>query len=152
MTLPVRYRSSDDDESRVPDPVHELERLTRRLHALLDESWRFPAGRDPMFTPLADVEETADAYLVEIELPGVDRRDIDVELAGRRLSVRGERKAKERTGILRRRERTIGRFAFEVTLPGEVDEGAVDARLSEGVLTIRLPKPERDQPRRIQVT
>lgn len=54
-------------------------------------------------------------------------------------------------GILRRRERTVGRFAYEVTLPGDVADDAVEARLGEGFLTVRLPKPEHERPRRIQV-
>ena len=55
------------------------------------------------FTPLADVEETDEAYLVEVELAGVKGDDIQVEVAGRRLSVSGERKERERVGILRPR-------------------------------------------------
>nr|MDP9006611.1 Hsp20/alpha crystallin family protein [Actinomycetota bacterium] len=71
--------------------------------------------------------------------------------AGRRVAVRGERKEKERVGILRRRDRTIGRFSYEVTLPGDVQEDGVEAHLDEGVLTLRLPKPERERPRRIEI-
>jgi HSP20 family protein len=81
----------------------------------------------------------------------VKREDIDIEIAGRRVSVRGERKEKERVGILRRRERTIGRFFYEVTLPGNIDEDGVEAHLNEGVLTVRLPKPEHERPRRIEI-
>src|SRR5690606_26044133 len=102
-------------------------------------------------TPLADVEETDDAYVVELDLPGVKRGDVDVEVDGRRLSVRGERKERERAGILRRRERTVGRFAYEVTLPGDVDADGVEARLDDGVLSVRLPKPEHDRRRRIPI-
>ncbi len=56
------------------------------------------------------MEETDDAYLVEVELPGVKRDDISIEVAGRRLTVSRERKERQRTGILRRRTRTVGRF------------------------------------------
>ena len=104
-----------------------------------------------MFTPPADVEETDDAYLVDIELPGVRKDDLDIEIAGRRLSVRGERKEKERVGILRRRERTVGRFHYEVTLPGNVEDSDVVANLDGGVLTVRVPKPASERPRRIHV-
>jgi len=156
MALPVR-RGNDvahvDDSNRPArwDPFAELDQLNRRLGSLL-ESWRnLPDLLGDAFTPLADVEETDDAYLVEIELPGVRRDDVDIEIAGRRLSVRGERKEKQRTGILRRRERVLGRFGYEVTMPGEVDEGGVEAHLGDGVLTVRLPKPEHERPRRIPV-
>jgi HSP20 family protein len=114
--------------------------------------WRgFPSVPSAGFTPPADVEETDDAYVVEIELPGVKKHDLEIEVSGRRLTVRGERKETERVGVLRRQERTVGSFAYEVVLAGDVLEDKVEASLDEGVLTVRLPKPEHEQPRRIQV-
>ncbi|WP_347060603.1 Hsp20/alpha crystallin family protein [Blastococcus sp. HT6-30] len=104
------------------------------------------------WAPLADVEETDDAYVVEIDLPGVKRDDIDIQLGDRRLTVSGEVKDKERTGILRRRTRRIGQFQYSVTLPAEVDADEVSAQLDEGVLTVRVPKPEQAKPRRIQIS
>lgn len=65
--------------------------------------------------------------------------------------MHGERKEKERVGILRRRERTVGRFHHAVTLLGDVDEDGVEAHLDEGVLNLRLPKPESERPRRIEI-
>ena len=151
MTLPVVRRNKGVPETTTArDPLAELDRLNRQLAGLLD-SWRLPELFADGFTPLADVEELPDAYLVEVEVPGVRREDLDIEIAGRRVSVRGERKEKERLGILRRRERTVGRFSCEVTLSGDVLEDAVEAHLDGGVLTLRLPKPERDRPRRIEV-
>ena len=154
MALPVRRgndRAPDTVDTRSWDPLRELEQLSRQLTARLD-SWRqFPSVLGDAFVPLADVEETPEAYLVEIELAGVKKGDLDIEIAGRRLIVAGERKERQRRGILRTRERTVGRFHYEVTLPGDVDESAIEANLDEGVLTVRAPKPERDRPRRIEV-
>lgn len=155
MALPVRRHSNQvqpthGEPSRF-DPFSELTRLHNQLSEFLD-SWRsFPSLLTEGFTPPADIEETDDAYLVEIELPGVKKENLDIEVSGRRVSVHGERKEKERVGMLRRRERTVGRFAYEVTLPGDVADDAVEAHLDEGVLTVRLPKPEHERPRRIQV-
>jgi HSP20 family protein len=145
MALPTRLEQADAPARR--DLFEELGHLNRRLAGLL-ESWR---SLPNAFTPLADVEESDDAYVVEIELPGVKRDHVDIEVAGRRIRVRGERKEKERVGILRKRERTVGRFHYEVTLPGDIDDGGIKADLDEGVLTVRLPKPEREQPRRIEI-
>jgi hypothetical protein len=92
------------------------------------------------------VEERDDAYVVELELPGVRESDVEVSLAGRRLIVSGERREKERVGLLRRRTRRVGRFYYEVELPGAVDEDGVTASLDEGVLTVMLPKAERAGP------
>ena len=159
MALPLRRSDDarraehDDDERDLArrDPLAELDRLSRQLSSYLG-SWRnMPNLLGDAFTPLADLEETDDAYLVEIELPGVKRDDVDIDIAGRRVSVRGERKEKERVRTLRRHERTIGRFAYELTLPGDVDEAGVEARLDEGVLSLRLPKPEHERPRRIPI-
>ena len=151
MALPAR-RSSDDPAAARWDPLAELGRLNQQLAGYLD-SWRSLPGLlgGEGFTPLADVEEADDAYVVEVELPGVKREDVDVELAGRRLVVTGERKERERVGILRHRTRTVGRFRYEVVLPGEVDEDGVEAHLDEGVLTVRAPKAAGERPRRIEV-
>jgi len=81
------------------------------------------------FSPLADLEETDDAYLVEVELPGVKKHDVAVEISGRRVIVDGGRKELERAGVLRRRTRAVGRFHHEVVLPGDVDAEAVSASL-----------------------
>lgn len=151
MALPVRRSNDERNEPARWDPFSELDQLSRRLASFLDARRQLPDLLADGFTPLADVEETTDAYTVEIELPGVKRDDVDIEVAGRRVAVRGERKEKERVGILRRRDRTIGRFSYEVTLPGDVQEDGVEAHLDEGVLTLRLPKPERERPRRIEI-
>lgn len=156
MALPVRRTREDRPapaESGVArwDPFDELDRLNRQLSSYLESFRQLPSLLGDAFTPLADVEETNDAYVVEVELPGVKRDDVGIEVAGRRVTVHGERKEKERVGILRRRERTVGRFHYEVTLPGDVDEDGVEAHLDEGVLTVRLPKPESERPRRIEI-
>jgi HSP20 family protein len=103
-------------------------------------------------SPLADVEETDDAYVVEIDLPGVKRDDIDIQLNDRQLTVSGEIKEKERAGVIRRRTRRVGHFHYAVTLPADVDADEVNARLDDGVLTVRVPKSEQAKPRRIEIT
>lgn len=151
--LPVRQTRSDLSDL---DPRAEMTALDQRIRRFLDDWQELPSllGRlddGSGFTPLADVEETDDAYLVEIELPGVRRGDIDVTLSGRQLTVTGERKEKERSGILRRRTRVTGRFHYDVTLPAADPDADVTAGYDDGVLTVRIPKPEADRPRRIPV-
>lgn len=149
MVLPVR-RSDAGDTAR-GDPWSELSRLTSQLRSVLD-NWEGFAPSSQAFTPLADLEETDDAYVVELELPGIKKDDVAVEVAGRRLTVSGERTERERVGILRRRTPSIGRFHYEVILPGEVDEEGVEATMDEGVLTLRVPKATADRRRRIPIT
>jgi HSP20 family protein len=111
------------------------------------------AGGDATWLPAADVTETDSAYIIEVELPGVRREDVDVELNGNELVVSGELKEREREGILRRRTRKVGEFEFRVTLPGDLRRDDVEASLAHGVLTVYVPKAgDRSRSNRIQVT
>ena len=147
MTLPVRQ--NDSGLARL-DPLTELNRVARELTRAFDP-WPQWATEVAGFTPLADIEETEDAYLIEVELPGVKREDVSVELADQRLVIDGERKEKERTGVFRRRTRSVGRFHYEVTLGGAIDADKIDARLDDGVLTVRAPKSATSKGRRIPI-
>jgi HSP20 family protein len=101
--------------------------------------------------PLADVEESDDAYTIDVELPGVRKDDISLEVGEGRLTVTGERHERQRVGLLRHRTRTTGRFRLAVTLPLEVDGNGVTATLDHGVLTVTVPKAERSRRRRIPI-
>ena len=146
MALPVRSRPRD---AAGWDPFRELDGLAERVNSLWESGF---GGRLDRWAPSADVEEAEDAYMIEIELPGVPRDDVDVQLVDRVLTVSGEVKEKERTGILHRRTRRVGRFHYAVTLPAEVDAENVDARLHDGVLAVRVPKSASAQPRRIAIS
>jgi HSP20 family protein len=151
MALPLRQQNTEPARR---DPMADVQNLASQLGQLFEGWDDLPSllGGDGAFVPQADVMETDDAYVVEIELPGVKKKDIDISLSGRRLLVTGERKEEERTGILRRRTRRVGRFRYEVLLPGAVDEDGVQASLENGVLTLRVPKASTDRPRRIEVS
>ena len=92
--------------------------------------------------PPADVVETDSAYVIEVELPGVRREDIDVALDGNDLVVTGEVKERKREGLFRRRTRRVGEFEFRVTLPGNLREGDIEASLAYGVLNVYVPKAD----------
>jgi HSP20 family protein len=136
-------------------PWAEFTELHDRMGRLLDEAFGgvakgglFGSG----WLPAADVEETADAYVVEVELPGVQREDVSVEFGGGELAVTGEVKERERVGFLRKRTRPVGRFDYRVVLPAEVEDEQVTASLTDGVLTVRVPKAEHARQRRIPVS
>ena len=135
-------------------PFAELDQLGERMRRMLEQTFGdiSPALGDAAgWIPAVDIEEQDDAYVVEAELPGVDRKDVNIEVVGNELAITGEIKEKEREGILRRRTRRVGRFEFRVMLPNQVDPEQVDAKLSDGVLKIRVPKAERAQRRQIEV-
>jgi HSP20 family protein len=149
MTLPTRRTATDITRA---DPVTEITQLSQQLSRLFDELGPDLGRASEGFLPMVDMEETDDAFLLDVELPGVKKEDVDIEIAGRRLVITGERKERERVGLLRRRTRSFGRFRFEVVLPDDVDEDKVEASLDDGVLHIRVPKSQGAQRRRIQVT
>ena len=146
MTLPVR---SPSRSAARWDPLRELDELYERVNTLWQSGL---GGALDQWSPLADVEETDDAYTVEIDLPGVAREDVDIQLDDRRLTVSGDIEEKERKGILHRRTRRVGRFHYSVTLPGDVDADDVSAQLHDGVLTVRVSKSAQAKPRRIPIS
>lgn len=103
------------------------------------DGWRWP-DVEGAWKALGDLEETDDEFVLEVDLPGVAKGDVDVQVEDRRLTVTAERKERERIGVLRRRTRHVGTFHHEVLLPTEVDADRVEAQLRDGVLTVRLPK------------
>jgi HSP20 family protein len=98
-----------------------------------------------------DIEEQDDAYVVEAEIPGAKRDDVNIELVGNELIVSGEIKERERKGILRRRTRRVGEFDLHVTLPAPVDADDVSATMRDGVLMVTVPKPQAARRQRIEV-
>jgi HSP20 family protein len=129
------------------DPFREFDRMFRQMSRLMDV---MPADRVAAITS-ADTEETDDAYMIELDLPGVKAEDLNIEVEGADLRITGEIKERERVGIMRRRERPVGRFEHVITLPREVNAENMEARLSDGVPGIRVPKMRAAQPRRIEV-
>ena len=135
-------------------PFADLDQLGERMRRMLEQTFGdfAPALTEPIgWIPAVDLEEQDDAYVVEAEVPGVKREDVNIELVGNELTITGEIKEKERKGVLRRKTRRVGRFEFRVTLPNQVDPEKIDAKLAEGVLTVRVPKSERAQRRQIEV-
>jgi HSP20 family protein len=135
------------------DPFREIDDFRDRMSRLL-EAFGGPSERagDAGWLPLVDIEERDDAYVFELELPGVRREDVAVEVDGNELRVSGDVREPVRTGILRHQARRTGRFEYRSTLPQEVDAERIEASLSDGVLTVRVPKSERSQPRRIEIS
>ena len=135
------------------DPVREMEDLQDRMGQLMYGLFGLVPPTIAVRLPLAptDIEETDDAYVVELDLPGVKPGDVDVEVRENELRVSGQIKEKERKGILRRQTRQVGQFEHVIALPGEVDPDKVEAKLSDGVLTVRLNKSQVRKPRHVEI-
>jgi HSP20 family protein len=132
-------------------PLREFENLYVQMDRLAQSVFGGLTG-DGVWLPAADVVETDSAYVIEVELPGVRREDVDVNLNGDELVVTGEVKERKREGLFRRRTRRVGEFEFRVTLPGYRRDGDIEASLAYGVLTVYVPKAESTKSSKITVS
>jgi len=102
--------------------------------------------------PAMNVWEDENTLYAEAEVPGLSMEDLDIYVQGNELTIKGERRHEEQEGVTyHRRERGTGAFNGTVQLPVEVDVDEVEASLTNGVLTVRLPKSSRSRPRKIEV-
>jgi HSP20 family protein len=133
-----------------------LDQLRREMDTVFDRFGGTPARSDDWrgVFPAVNLYETADAYHLTAELPGVEPGEIHASLEGSTLILEGERKidyaSREETS-LHRRERDSGAFRRAFELPAPVDADAVEAVHRNGVLMLRLPKTPEAKPRQISV-
>jgi HSP20 family protein len=133
----------------------------RELAALQNEMGRWMTqlsdgsgtGNGLNWLPSVDVEETDTELVLSFDLPGVEEEKISIELDENVLTVSGEReRASENSGDgFYRYERRFGHFSRSVTLPPGVNEEGIKAGYANGVLEVRVPKPEDPKPKRIQI-
>ena len=140
----------------VTDPSREFEDIYDRMGQLMNFAFGDMARVEMPWVPLADLSETEDAYVAKVELPGVGKDQIDVQLQDRELIISGEIPEQEQDGQNggRRRHRSTrrtGRFEFRAWLPGDVNADAVQGELTDGVLTLTIPKSEAAKPRKIEI-
>jgi len=125
----------------------------RGRSGLPDFEGELPAAGGALRTwrPAADVFETEDAVVVRVELPGLERRDVTVEILGRELAVSGERRAEHdaRGGAYQVMERCCGPFGRSFLLPEDIRPDGVSAAMANGLLTITVPRARPAGPRRI---
>ena len=101
-----------------------------------------------------DLSETGDSYVLHADLPGMGEDDVQIELEDNVLTISGERRLEQSTseGGYLRTERARGSFARSLTLPAGVDPERIEADFRDGVLELRIPKPEARKPRRISIS
>jgi len=132
---------------------HEVNRMFEDFFRLPDLWGDLERASSMGFMPLVDVRETDNEVLVEAELPGIDPKDVQVEIHNGALHLSGERSDEEERkskGYLHS-ERCYGRFERYLPLPESVDESRVEAACKNGVLKIRIAKRPDAAPRKIDV-
>jgi HSP20 family protein len=138
------------------DPRREMDEINSRfgqlMQTFLGETAAMSGGGGwAPLTPPIDVEETEDAYAVDVDLPNVDPQDISLEMRGEELRISGAFQQQSRGGIVRRQNRQQGEFEYMIDLPSDIDADRVEAKYANGVLTVSVGKTKDQQPRRIEI-
>jgi HSP20 family protein len=140
------------------NPFNEMSLLQNQMNRLFDTALRgWPSESNGTGTtswiPAADIHESDNQLFVNLDLPGVDPKLVDVRVENNVLTIRGERQFEEKQNKenYHRVERCYGAFARSFTLPASVDADKIRATYKDGVLSIALPKAEAAKPKRIQI-
>jgi len=103
-------------------------------------------------TPAASVSETADGYTLELEMPGVSKEGLEISVENNELSIVGRRSTPAVEGTLIHRESRSHNYRRSFEIDPSIDSGKIAARMSQGVVTLTLPKAEEVKPRKIAVS
>jgi HSP20 family protein len=139
------------------NPFQEFESLLERYNKSGRNALSNQSDTDLSFAdwaPSVDIEEEEDSYKIKADLPGVDKKDIDVKMENGMLSIRGEKHTETESGKGSKRHRTErfhGSFARSFTLPNSVQADKIDAAYKDGVLTLVIPKSEQARPKSIDI-
>lgn len=135
-------------------PYYRPIRLTEMMDRLFDETLTrgYSAPAETLSVPL-DVQAKDDEYVIYASVPGLKAEDLEIEVLGNTVTLRGEvfAPAPEEKASWLLQERAGGKFSRSLTLPAELDSAKVDASLENGVLSLRLPKAEAARPKAIKV-
>lgn len=152
-------------QKKPTEVVSRLDDFERWFDRFMEDVWRrpFPSLFGPdrwlpvrplgIRMPSIDVYEEKDTVVVKAELPGMKKEDIEVNLSGETLTIKGEKKQEEevKEDNYYRRERTYGAFSRAIDLPCEVKSAEIKASFKDGVLEIRMPKTEEAKKKSIAV-
>jgi HSP20 family protein len=130
-------------------PFTELDSMERRMRRWFEEF-----GFAPALAPAADVYETEDEYVVELDLPGYDKKEVSIEVSDHALSITGEREkvTEETTKDFTLHERLEREFERRFVLPADVDTEHLRATFAKGVLEVHAPKLKKAKPKKVAIT
>ena len=140
------------------NPWNDVYSLHNRINRIFGDNW-LPADCDAAnpacggWNPVVDVFESDEAVVIQAELPGMDKKDISIDLKDRVLTISGERKSDDETkrDSYYRRERVYGKFVRSLVLPSDVQADKVKANYQDGVLELTLPKAEAAKVNEIEI-
>ncbi len=137
------------------EPFREVESLQREMNRLFDAMNPSSDGvsNNLVFAPAAELQETSDAIHLKIEIPGLEAKDLDVQVTAEAVSIRGERRSESKTeekGVFRTEFR-YGKFQRVIPLPVRIQNDKVEAEYKNGVLTLNLPKAEEEKNKIVKI-
>jgi HSP20 family protein len=142
------------DRNAVRSEVNIFDTLQREIDRVFADFTRgFPSFAARDLVPNVDVTETDKEIEITAELPGLEEKDVQINLADDVLTIKGEKKAEkeEKDKSYRLVERTYGAFSRSIELPAGVNPDAIKANISKGVLRVSVPKPAPAQTKKIEV-
>lgn len=138
--------------------IKKFQELQDRIHTLMEDAAVGPQATGPElhthWSPSVDVFETGEEFVLTAEVPGVERKQIDLQVKDHTLFLKGQRNPGGEVSqpVYHRLERPSGVFERRFNLPEDIDADKIRANLNEGVLTVTLPKKQqRPQVRRVEV-
>jgi HSP20 family protein len=135
-------------------PFQEIENLQQDMNRLFDRLMTRDGERiGTNFIPAAEMQETSDAIHLKLEIPGMDAKDIDVQVSAEAVSISGERKEETKTEEkgMTRTEFRYGKFQRVIPLPARVENTNVKAEYKNGILQLTLPKAEDEKNKVVKV-
>ncbi|MEW6670752.1 MAG: Hsp20/alpha crystallin family protein [Thermodesulfobacteriota bacterium] len=138
-------------------PWENIASLHDRINRIFDETFPRPAPASAPsacdWNPVVDTYETDDTIVIELELPGIDKKDVEINLKDRLLSISGERCCHQeiREESYHRRERCYGTFHRTFILPAFVKPENIKAEFKDGLLKVKIPKPDETKPKQIRI-
>ncbi|MCA1904323.1 MAG: molecular chaperone [Cyanobacteria bacterium M5B4] len=136
-------------------PFRELDNLQKEMNRLFDNLVSANEGVSPYaFVPSAEMEESGEAIHLRLELPGIDPKELDVQVTANSVSITGERRSETKTtedGVTRSEFR-YGRFQRVIPLPARVQNNQTTAEYKDGILHLTLPKAEEEKNKVFKVT
>jgi HSP20 family protein len=136
------------------EPTNLFDQFNNEINRFLNVAPRQrAANQDRNWMPAVDIREEDDRFVLSADIPGVERKDVEVTMEDGVLTIKGERHAEteEKREGFHRRERVHGTFMRQFTLPDTVNADNISATVKEGVLHIEIPKQAKPEPRRITV-
>lgn len=146
MNWLLRNRGSEEEG------FDELERMRRELARFFDADDDNSGLFDRSVAPAEDLLERSDGFTVYVDLPGVDKKDLELNVEHNVLSLKGEKKETKVGKGFFRKENWTGTFRRTISLPQAADPEKVQAELKDGVLTVTIGKREELKPRQIAVS